>query len=98
MSSRQAASRKPSALHRPSAPARDQIVAKSPSTPNPGRKPRRSQVPSRAEDFRVTVSLPSPLPVSDSELRAIEILLGSDLKDYSPKPRPINRNRAPHNS
>lgn len=79
MSSRQAASRKSSALHRPSAPARDQIVANFPSTPIFDRKPRRG--PPRAEDFRVTVSLPSPLPVSDSELRAIEILLGSDLKE-----------------
>jgi hypothetical protein len=81
MSSRQAASRKSSALHRPSAPAGDQVVATPRSTPNLNRKPRRSPVPPRAEDFRVTLSLPSPLPVSDSELRAIEILLGIDLKE-----------------
>ena len=79
MSSRQAASRKSSALHRQIAPARDQIVANLPSTPIFDRKPRRG--PPRAEDFRVTVSLPSPRPVSESELRAIEILLGSDLKE-----------------
>ncbi|MBN9008396.1 MAG: hypothetical protein J0H40_23690 [Rhizobiales bacterium] len=81
MSSRLATSRTSSALHRSVAPARDQVVANPSSAPNYGRKPRRSQMPSRAEDFRVTVSFPSPLPVLDSELRAIEILLGIDVKE-----------------
>lgn len=97
MSSRRGASRKSSALHRPSAPARDQI-ANPPPTPNPGRKPQRSPVPSRAEDFRVTVSLPSPLPVSDNELRAIEILLGGDLKELLAETSTNQSKSTPHNS
>jgi hypothetical protein len=75
----------------------DQIVANSPSTPTCSRKPRRSPVLPRAEDFRVTVRLPSPLPVSDRELRAIEILLGIDLKELLAD-NYINRNQTPHNS
>lgn len=98
MSSRQAASRKSSALHRPSAPARDQIAANLPSTPSCGRKPRRSPLPSRAKDFRVTFNLPSPLPVSDRELRAIEILLGSDLKELLAENSTNQSKSTPHNS
>lgn len=34
-----------------------------------------------AEDFQVTVDLPQALPILDRELRAIEILLGNDLRE-----------------
>lgn len=97
MSSRQAAPRKSSALHRAGAPARDQIFANPPLTPIFDRKQRRSLVPPRAEDFRVTVSLPSPLPVSDSELRAIEILLGGDLKELLAENSTNQSKSTPHN-
>jgi hypothetical protein len=79
MSSRQAAS------HRPLASTRrrvdDRIVEGQPSTPAHGRKTLRGPAQPRAENFQVTAGLPAPLPILDRELRAIEILLGNDLKE-----------------
>lgn len=42
---------------------------------------KRGRRQSEAGDFQVTCELPQPLPISDRELRAIEILLGSELRD-----------------
>ncbi|MGX1317653.1 hypothetical protein AB7M17_001106 [Bradyrhizobium sp. USDA 377] len=35
----------------------------------------------QAVDFQVAFEMPEPLPISDKELRAIEILLGDELLD-----------------
>lgn len=45
----------------------------------PARKTRGRRQP-QAEDFSVTFDLPQSPPISDKELRAIEILLGEDLQ------------------
>lgn len=88
MSSRQAASRQSSASRRRRVD--DRIVEGQPSIPAHGRKILRGPAQPRAEDFQVTASLPAPLPILDRELRAIEILLGNDLKEL------LARNLASH--
>lgn len=46
----------------------------------PAKKKRGRRQP-EAGDFQVMCELPPSLPISDRELRAIEVLLGSELRD-----------------
>lgn len=46
----------------------------------PAKKKRGRRQP-EAGDFQMSCELPAPLPISDRELRAVEILLGSELLD-----------------
>lgn len=46
--------------------------------PSSTRKTRGRQQP-QGVDFQVTSEMPEPLPISDKELRAIEVLLGDEL-------------------
>lgn len=73
MSSRRIAAHKGPDLRRRNAGANEHIVV-----PPAARKRGRRQP--RAEDFQVTFVVPHPLPILDRELRAIEILLGSELQ------------------
>lgn len=56
-------------------------VNEQPATPDQSVKRKRGREQPRAADFLVTFGPLGPLPISERELRAIEILLGNDLKD-----------------
>ena len=47
------------------------------------KQPRRTRGPAQlqASDFAVTSNLPNELPILDAELRAIEMMLGAELKN-----------------
>lgn len=80
MSSRRANPRSLRDTRRQNARAVDRIVDRPDMQPAPSaRKTRRRRQP-QAEDFSVTFDLPQSPPISDKELRAIEILLGEELQ------------------
>lgn len=81
MSSRSANPRSVLGSRRQDAGAVDRIVDQPETrTALPAGK-RRGRCQPQAEDFQVTFESPEPLLISEKELRAIEILLGNDLRD-----------------
>ncbi|CAM5494974.1 hypothetical protein AFEL58S_03522 [Afipia felis] len=61
--------------------AADRTIDQPDTRTGPSAKTTRGRYQPQAEDFRVTFESPEPLPISDKELRAIEILLGTALQD-----------------
>jgi hypothetical protein len=51
---------------------------------------KRGRAPPQASDYSVSSELPENIPISENELRALEILLGPELKElltkHTPKP------------
>jgi hypothetical protein len=81
MSSRKANPRSPRDPRPQNATAVDRNVGRPGTrTTLPATKTRGRRQP-QAEDFQVMSEMPEPLPISDKELRAIEILLGNELLD-----------------
>ena len=54
------------------------IAAPDPARAGNARK--RGRIPPQIMDYSVSMTIPEGLPVRETELRALEILLGSDLK------------------
>ena len=46
---------------------------------------KRGRVPPQASDYSVSAELPENIPISENELRALEILLGVELKELLTK-------------
>lgn len=73
-------SRRTVARRRPDSAARHTEVKERAVAPANTPKKRGPRQP-LAEDFQAMVDLPQTLPILDRELRAIEILLGNDLRN-----------------
>jgi hypothetical protein len=81
MSSRRTNPRSLRDTRRQNARAVDRIVDRPGTQTAPSAKKTRGRRQPQAEDFQVTFESPEPMPISDKELRAIEILLGRELHD-----------------
>jgi hypothetical protein len=53
--------------------------------PAPGKVRKRGRAPPQASDFLVSSELPEIIPISENELRALETLLGLELKELLAK-------------
>jgi hypothetical protein len=51
----------------------------------PGKMRKRGRAPPQASDYSVSSELPENVPISENELRALEILLGPELKELLAK-------------
>lgn len=80
MSSRKANPRRLRDARRQNARAIDKSIDPPGTRSIPSAKKTRGRRQPQAEDFSVTFDLPRSPPISDKELRAIEILLGEDLQ------------------
>lgn len=81
MSSRRATSYRSSRSSQQNAPADDRICDRQAKKSVCHVKATRGRKQPQPDNFEVTLSLPTSLPVLDRELRAIEILLGNELRD-----------------
>jgi hypothetical protein len=64
----------------------DEIKDNTPGeSPAPGKVRKRGRAPPQASDFSVSSDLPEIIPISENELRALETLLGLELKDLLAK-------------
>ncbi len=55
------------------------IAASDPARAGSARK--RARIPPQTTDYSVSITIPEGLPITETELRALEILLGTDLKE-----------------
>jgi hypothetical protein len=51
----------------------------------PGKVRKRGRAPPQVSDYSVSAELPENIPISENELRALEILLGIELKELLAK-------------